>query len=79
MPEEWISQNEYMRRYGLGFATVKELVDTKQVESIHVGSHIRIKVGGNTVSKEIYEEEKKKRIEAETIILTLKKILEGVK
>lgn len=40
------------------------------------GGHYRIKVGGNSVSREIYEKEKEKRIQAETKLNLLKKILE---
>ena len=39
------------------------------------GGQYKIKVGGNTVSKELYEEERKKRIEAETTLNLITKML----
>lgn len=75
MEEKWISQNEYMKRYNLGFKAVKELIATNQVEYKKIGSQYRIKIGGDTVSREIYEQEKIKRIEAESTLNLLKKIL----
>lgn len=32
MPEEWISQNEYMKRNKMGFAVVKQMIANKQLE-----------------------------------------------
>lgn len=30
--EEWISQNEYMKRYKLGFKVMKQMIANKEVE-----------------------------------------------
>lgn len=30
--EEWISQNEYMKRYKLGFTVMKQMIANKEVE-----------------------------------------------
>ena len=75
--EEWISLNEYMKRYKMGYSAVLNLINEGSVEHIKTeGGHYKIKVGGNSVSKEMYELEKEKRIQAETKLELLKKILE---
>lgn len=75
MPEKWVSQNEYMKIMGIGFNAVKHLIATGQVETRCTGSHIKIKVGGDTVSRQLYEEEKAKRIKAETMLENLRNLL----
>lgn len=78
--EEWISLTEYMKRFHLGFKEVKKMMDNKELEyKKSEGGHFRIKVGGNTVSRELYESEKEKRIQAETKLELLKKVLIGEK
>jgi len=79
--EEWISLTEYMKRFHLGFKEVKKMMDNKELEyKKSEGGRFRIKVGGNTVSRELYESEKEKRIQAETTLEMLKTILnKGVK
>ena len=65
--EEWISLTEYMKRFHIGFKEVKKMMDNKELEyKKSEGGRFRIKVGGNTVSRELYESEKEKRIQAET-------------
>lgn len=32
--EEWISLNEYMKRYKIGYATVKQMIYDKEIEAI---------------------------------------------
>ena len=74
--EEWISLNEYMRRYKTGYETVKKTIANKEVESrMTPGGYQNIKVGGDSVSKEIYEQEKEKRIKAETTLQLLQNVL----
>lgn len=78
--EEWISLTEYMKRFHIGFKEVKKMMDNKELEyKKSEGGHFRIKVGGNTVSRELYESEKEKRIQAETKLELLKKVLIGEK
>ena len=74
--EEWISLTEYMKRFHIGFKEVKKMMDNKELEyKKSEGGRFRIKVGGNTVSRELYESEKEKRIQAETKLELLKKVL----
>ena len=74
--EEWISLNEYMRRFKTGYNEVKRKIHNGELEyDLTEGGHYRIKVGGNTVSKEMYEKEKERRIQAETKLKVLKNIL----
>ena len=64
MEEEWISLNEYMTRFHIGHKEVKRMIDNKELEYKKTeGGHYKIKVGGNSVSREIYEKEKEKRRE----------------
>ena len=74
--EEWISLNEYMNRYHTGYKEVKRMMENNEVEYRETeGGHYKIKIGGDTVSREIYEQEREKRIQAETTIQLLKNIL----
>ena len=78
--EEWISLTEYMKRFHLGYKEVKKMIDNNEFEyKQSEGGRFRIKVGGNTVSRELYESEKEKRIQAETKLELLKKVLIGGK
>ena len=78
--EEWISLTEYMKRFHLGYKEVKKMIDNNELEyKQSEGGRFRIKVGGNTVSRELYESEKEKRIQAETRLELLKKVLIGGK
>ncbi len=78
--EEWISLTEYMKRFHLGYKEVKKMIDNNELEyKQSEGGRFRIKVGGNTVSRELYETEKEKRIQAETKLELLKKVLIGGK
>lgn len=74
--EEWISLNEFMRRQKVGYNTVLQMIANHEVDYIKTGTRYKIKVGGNTVSREIYEQEKERRIKAEHKLELLKKILE---
>lgn len=80
MEEEWISLTAYMKRFHTGFKEVKNMMDNGELEYKQTeGGHFKIKVGGNAVSRDIYEKEKERRIQAETKLELLKKILgEGV-
>ncbi|WP_317316806.1 hypothetical protein [Amedibacillus dolichus] len=78
--EEWISLTEYMKRFHLGYKEVKKMIDNNELEyKQSEGGRFRIKVGGNTVSRELYESEKEKRIQAETKLELLKRVLIGGK
>ena len=59
---------------------LKKMMDNKELEyKKSEGGRFRIKVGGNTVSRELYESEKEKRIQAETKLELLKKVRNTVK
>lgn len=74
--EEWISLRQYMKRFKLGYEVVLQMINNREVEYRKTpGGQYKIKVGGNTVSKELYEEERKKRIEAETTLNLITKML----
>ena len=52
--EEYITLNEYMRRFKLGHQNVLNLIATNQVEyQVTQSGRYRIKVGGNSVRKEM--------------------------
>ncbi len=74
--EEWISLNEFMRRYKVGYDVALQMIHNGEVECKKTtGGRYKIKVGGDTVSRQLYEEEHRKRIEAETTLNLLQKIL----
>lgn len=78
--EEWISLTKYMERYHIGYKEVKRMIDNNELEYRQTkGGQYKIKVGGDTVSRELYETEKAKRIEAETKLNLLRKVLEEEK
>lgn len=80
MEEEWISLNEFMRRRKIGYEVALQMIENNEVEyKKTAGGRYKIKVGGNAVSREVFEQEREKRIQAETKLNLLKKILvEGV-
>lgn len=74
--EEWISLNEFMKRRKIGYNVALQLLYNKEVEYIKTeGGQYKIKVGGDSISKEMYEREKELRIKAETKLELLKKFL----
>ena len=74
--EEWISLNEFMRRNHMGYNEVRHMMAEGDIEWRQTkGGHYKIKVGGDTVSREQYEHERERRIQAETKIELLKSIL----
>ena len=76
MQEKYISMNAYMKKYGLGYKTVKNMIENKELEAIKTeGGQYKIKISNDMVSKSVFVEEHKKRIEAETTIGILQKIL----
>ena len=78
--EEWISLQEFMRRKKIGKEVAFQLLATGKYEYEKTeGGHYKIKIGGDTVSRELYETEKEKRIQAETKLELLKKVLIGGK
>ena len=61
MEEEWISLNEFMRRKKIGYEVAQQMIENHEVECKKTaGGRYKIKVGGNSVSRELYEQEKRK-------------------
>lgn len=76
MMEEYISINEYMRRFKIGYKNVLNLIETNQIEyQITESGRYRIKVGSNTVSMEMYQKALERAIKAESKLEILKNIL----
>ncbi len=75
--EEWISLNEFMKQKKIGYNLALQMINNKEVDSIKTrGGHYKIKVCGDTVSKELYNKTLERAIQAETKLNLLKKILE---
>ena len=78
--EEWISLQEFMRRNKIGKEVAFQLLSSGKYEYEKTdGGHYKIKIGGNAVSIELYEQEKERRIKAETKLELLKEVLIGGK
>lgn len=74
--EEYISVNEYMRRFKIGHKNVLNLIATNQVEyQITETGRYRIKVGSNVVTIEMYEKVIKRATIAETKLKMIENIL----
>lgn len=73
--EEWISLNEFMRRYKMGYEAVLKLIHEGKIDAQKVGSRYKIRVGGDTVSRELYERTLERAIKAETILDNIKAVL----
>ena len=76
--EEWISLNEYTRRYKVSSETAKKLIAEGKIECIKTeGGYYKIKVGGKLESKE-YEEMKKENERLRATLNNISSILKGV-
>lgn len=74
--EEWISLQEFMRRKKIGKEVAFQLLASGKYEYEKTdGGRYKIKVGGDTVSRETYENEKARRIKAETKLNILRQVL----
>lgn len=77
---KYVSAEEYSRQSGIGAEEVKRLCRTNQLKHFMTeGGYYKIAVDDNSVPIEKFEEEKQKRIEAETKLSLLTKILIGGK
>lgn len=73
---KYVSAEEYSRQSGIGVEEVKRLCRTNQLRHFMTeGGYYKIATDDNSVPIEQFEEEKKKRIEAETTLELLRKIL----
>lgn len=76
--EEWISLSKFMKKMRVGHdVALQMLYDGKFEYKLTEGNRYKIRVGGDTVPRSIYEEEKEKRIQAETRLKMAISILEG--
>lgn len=73
---KYVSAEEYSRQSGIGVEEVKRLCRTNQLKHFMTeGGYYKIAVDDDSVPIEQFEEEKRKRIEAETTLQLLEKIL----
>ena len=78
MPEEWISLNEYSKRYHMHHDQVKKLIAEGKVDYfLTEGGYYKIKVGGTTDSKR-EEELLKENAELKATIRNMQSILSQV-
>ena len=78
--EEWISQREYCKRYKVNPDTVKKMIYDGKLESIKTdGGHLKIRVGGDTVSREQYERIYGEYIKLKTILENVQSLVGGNK
>lgn len=67
MEPEWISLNKFMQRNHIGYEVALQMINNKEVEYRKTnGGRYKIKVGGDTVSRQLYEETLQRAVEAET-------------
>lgn len=72
--EDLISMNEYMRRYRVGYESVKRMIANKELEM----KDKKIVIRKNSVPIELYEKVVVENTKLKTIIQNSKKILEEV-
>lgn len=77
---KWFSATEYARQTGLGVEKVKQFIRAGKLEGEQTeDGYWKVKVYNNEcVSKEVFEEERKKRVEAETTLKNIQNILKEV-
>ena len=73
----WMSATEYARQTGLGVEKVKQFIRDGKLEGEQTEEgYWKVKVyNDECVSKEVFEEEHKKRLEAEITLKNIKNIL----
>lgn len=73
---KYVSAEEYSRQSGIGVEEVKRLCKTNQLKHFMTeGGYYKIATDDNSIPIEQFETEKRKRIEAETTLQLLEKIL----
>lgn len=70
---ELLTRNQYMKRFNIGYDKMQKMIANKEVDYLPTADRIRI--NEKAVSIEMFNEERQKRIEAETKIELLKNIL----
>ena len=73
--EEWISLNEFMKRRKVGYEVALKMIANKEIESMRTpGGQYKIKVGGQTVSNEMYETVVRENEKLKAIIKTMQTV-----
>lgn len=74
---KWISATEYARQTGLGVEKVKQFIRDKKIEGEQTkDGYWKVKVyDSECVSKEVFDEEHQKRVQAETTLKNIKNML----
>ncbi len=72
---ELLTRNQYMKRYNIGYDKMQRMIASKEVDYLPEADRIRL--DENTVRIELYEEEKARRIRAETTLNLFRNILLG--
>lgn len=70
---ELLTRNQFMKRYNVGYDKLQKMIANKEVEYLPTADRIRI--NENVVSVDIYNEEVKRRIEAESQLENIRKIV----
>lgn len=74
--EEWISLNEFMKRMKIGYEVALQMIHNKEVECRKTsGGRYKIRIGGDTVSRQLYEQVLQRATRAETKLETLQAVL----
>lgn len=73
---KYVSAEEYSRQSGIGVEEVKRLCKTNQLKHFMTeGGYYKIATDNDSIPKELFEEEQRRRIKAETTLQLLQKIL----
>lgn len=77
---KWMSATEYARQTGLGVEKVKQFIRNGKIEGEQTeDGYWKVKVyNDECVSKEVFDEEHQKRVEAETTLKNIQNILKEV-
>lgn len=77
---KWLSATEYARQTGLGVEKVKQFIRDGKLEGLQTeDGYWKVKVyNDECVSKEFFEKEHQKRVEAETTLKNIQNMLREV-
>lgn len=76
MIPKYVSAEEYSRQSGIGVEEIKRLCRTNQLKHFRTEKgYYKIAIDDDSVPREVFEEEHKKRIEAEATIKMIKNIV----
>lgn len=74
--EEWISLNAFMEKFHIGYPVALQMLhDGKFEYKVTDGGRYKIRVGGDTVPRAMYEEAVERAIKAETKLESMQAIL----